>query len=259
MARTIAIFGCGPAGLMAAHAASLAGFTPAIFSLSAPSKLYGCQYLHAPIPNLTMAEPVIVSYDRIGTADQYRRKVYGMGWSGEVSTQTLTREHAAWDIREAYHKLWDRYHKNIEHVKIDKKFLLEFPYREFFRTFSSIPAKILCHHHKHEFHSQDIYAFGETPTRKIEMDDFSIGGNHILCNGLDMPSWYRVSNVFGYATVEWPGWDQSKALPGSSRVEKPLSNDCECFPEIIRVGRYGRWEKGILTHHVMDQVWEILR
>lgn len=260
--KTVAILGCGPAGLIAAHMAKTAGYEPKIFSIPKPSDLYGCQYLHAPIPNLTFSAPVIVSYDRIGTVEQYRRKVYGAKWKGDVSTQTLTREHPAWDIREAYERLWDDNNALIEPYLVTHDSMGSFPKNEFAFVFSSIPATALCVKGKsHSFESSHIYAYGETPTRKIEMDDFSIGNNHVLCNGLDAPLWYRVSRVFGYGTVEWSisNPPSESGITGSSLVEKPLSNDCTCFPDIIRIGRYGRWEKGILTHHAAEQVWEVLR
>ena len=256
--RRVAVFGCGPAGLMAAHTSRMLGYEPTIFSRLKPSDLYGCQYLHAPIPGLTVRTPVIVSYDRIGTSEQYRRKVYGEAWNGSVSTESLDREHAAWDIREAYKQLWDMYYDCVEDNNIDREWLEGFPYDDFAYTFSSIPIKSLCENTSHTFDAMYIHAFGETPTRKIELDDHAIGGNHVLCNGLDNPSWYRVSNVFGFSTIEWP-WRSTPPVEGFSTVAKPLGNTCTCYPEMIRIGRYGRWMKGILTHHAVEQVWEVLK
>jgi len=49
----IAVLGCGPAGLMSAHAAMVATESEAdlaIFSTKRKSPLYGAQYLHQPIP-----------------------------------------------------------------------------------------------------------------------------------------------------------------------------------------------------------------
>lgn len=254
--KKVAIFGCGPAGLIATHAARMMRYEVDVFSINQPSELYGCQYLHAPIRGVTSANPTTVSYNRIGTPEQYRTKVYGMGWKGAVSTSSLDSEHPAWDIREAYEILWFYYNQYIIDTKIDTSWLDDFQHADYEYVFSSVPAPTLCRDSRHKFKSMNVHAFGETPTRKIERNDFSIGNNQVLCNGMWMPSWYRISRVFGYGTIEWPEYETPDE--GSSLVRKPLSTDCTCYLDIIRVGRYGRWEKGILTHHAMDQVQEVL-
>jgi hypothetical protein len=37
-----------------------------------------------------------------------------------------------------------------------------------------------------------------------------------------------------------------------------LSNECDCHPEIIRMGRYGEWTKGVLVHHVFERVESLM-
>lgn len=254
--KKVAIFGCGPAGLIATHAARMLKYEVDIFSLNQPSELHGCQYLHEPIPGISVQDATIVGYNRIGTPEQYRLKVYGMGWKGAVSASSLDVEHPAWNIREAYDALWYYYSQYIVDTLIGIEWLDAFPYSDYEYVFSSVPAPTMCKDSRHKFDSMNVHAFGETPRRKIERDDFAIGNNQVLCNGMWLPSWYRISKVFGYGTIEWPEYEVPD--PGSSLVKKPLSTDCTCYPDIIRVGRYGRWEKGILTHHAMDQVQEVL-
>lgn len=198
-----------------------------------------------------------MAYNRVGTAKNYRWKVYGAQWKGDVSADSLESEHPAWDIRQAYEILWFYYERYIWDTKIDIAWMDDFSPDDFDYVFSSIPAPTMCKVSSHKFNSMRIYAFGETPTRKIQRDDVSLGDNQVLCNGLWEPSWYRVSRVFGFGTIEWP--EMSEPDAGSSLVQKPLSTDCTCYPDVIRIGRYGRWEKGILTHHAMSQVQEVLR
>ena len=54
----VVILGCGPAGLAAAKAATDLGRETVIVSQSdLPSMLYGCQYLHAPVPGYENVPP----------------------------------------------------------------------------------------------------------------------------------------------------------------------------------------------------------
>lgn len=262
----IAILGCGPTGLMAAHVARLLGVKFKIFSLNRKSELYGCQYLHAPLPLFPEVPSAIVAYQTVGSAEDYRRKVYGSSWQGLVSPEDFADNHPAWDIRKSYDILWDMYSRYIEDQYVEPHWIAsELPY--FDKVFSSVPATSICDSN-HKFDSVSIYAWGETPTRRIPDEEMrltrlSSGAykeSFVLCNGLDFPSWYRVSKVFDHGTIEWGlHADKSTILEGSSIVQKPLSNDCDCFPGVIRIGRYGNWRKGILTHHAIDQVWEEIK
>jgi hypothetical protein len=75
--------------------------------------------------------------------------------------------------------------------------------------------------------------------------------NMVVCNGEDNPAWYRMSNVFGHTTVEWPGSLAQVPVASAARVKKPTSHNCNCWAEtspMIHVGRYGAWEKGVLSH-----------
>lgn len=86
----------------------------------------------------------------------------------------------------------------------------------------------------------------------------TIPANSVLCNGRGNPRWYRISNTFGYMTVEWP--DGAKPpLSGVARVSKPLDHNCSCFPEIVRTGRYGAWRKGELAHESFGKVFDLVK
>src|ERR1035441_1317633 len=88
--RNIAVFGCGPSGLAVAAAAIKAGFGVEFFSQrKQPSHLYGCQYLHAPIPGYESASKTHVSYRLTGTPEQYRAKVYGDDWRSETALPSV--------------------------------------------------------------------------------------------------------------------------------------------------------------------------
>lgn len=103
---------------------------------------------------------------------------------------------------------------------------------------------------------------GDAPDLGQEVP-IGIPENTVLCNGsVDGPSWYRASNVYGYKTVEWPGSIKKPPYPGIARVKKPLTTNCDCekFLEArtIKVGRYGRWQKGVLSHEAFQDTLDAL-
>ena len=257
----VAVLGCGPAGLMAALAAVHAqnGYPnkdTIIFSRRQMSTLFGAQYLHAPIPGVTdESSRVTVSYDLFGTPEDYRRKVYGPMWDGSVSPEDLAEPHDAWDLRGTYDKLWDLFEEFIVPAEIDRagmRMIMDGQtiYGKFDMVISSIPLPSICLK-GHQFRSVTINAAGEAPIRGIRLP-YRVPANSVICNGLDHPSYYRVSNIFGHKTAEWPEWIDPPI--SHAQVQKPLDSNCDCWPEILRVGRYGEWRKGVLTHHAYERV-----
>lgn len=256
----VAIFGVGPSGLVAAHAAVRNGCTVDFYSEHMKkSKLYGCQYLHDTLPGIGQAiGSTRVKYSLTGTADDYRAKVYGEAWDGKVSPEDFIGNHWAWDLRATYDILFDAYISETSwfHTEFDGRvtqFLLPGMQMNYDLVFSSIPKTHTCIDLKHKFAGLEIWAAGDAPDLGIEIP-IRVAKNTIECNGLREPSWYRASNVFGMSTVEW-----SKAIPkppvdNIATVTKPLWNDCDCFPELIRIGRYGAWQKDILVHNVYNTV-----
>lgn len=247
----VLVLGCGPAGLLAAHAAALAGHDVLIYSKARKSRLYGCQYLHAPIPGISEDQPVDVSYTLDGTAEEYRKKVYGPDWKGEVSPETLEADHHAWDIRAAYDRLWEMYGPYVQDADLSDPATLDGVLASGQDvTFSTIPAPLLCADPGHDFLSEKVYALGDAP-EEGQFVPWSLGaqyGEHgVLCNGRDVPSWYRLARVHGYTTVEWPG-RKKPPVEGVAEVVKPLATTCTCRPEVHRLGRYGVWKKGVLSH-----------
>lgn len=262
----IAVLGSGPAGLMSAAAALNAtndstGGSLNIFSSNGKSSLYGAQYLHRPIPVYTPNDypnaKRVINYVLFGEPDEYRRKVYGPMWDGSVSPEDLEETHYAWDLRATYDRLWDDFEGHVEKVYMDPagmRMLVDgrTGYGKYDLIINTIPRPALCAE-GHQFKSTQIWAAGEAPDIGIELDRFKCAPETVLCNGEESPSWYRLSNIYGHKTVEWPEHIKPP-VPSAALVTKPLKHNCSCWPGVIHVGRYGRWEKGILTHHAYEEV-----
>lgn len=235
---------------MVAHAAELSKWNFRIYSRKVKSKLYGSQYLHQPIPNLDCGFPHIVRYQLRGTAEQYRRKVYGDDWDGTVSPEDYQEAHAAWDIRAAYDSMWQDYEDEIEDADIHRWWTVDGPDL----IISTVPRKIWAEPGD-VFESQKVWALGDTEMPRVEPayrpEPFSV-----ICEASLTVPWYRVSNIFDYCTIEWP-FDPLKRLnsrltlrppmPGASVVEKPLRHNSKAASDFVHLGRYGSWEKGVLS------------
>ena len=252
----VIVLGSGPAGLMAAqgvldaHNHNAAGdLQMMILSRKVKSPLYGAQYLHQPIPGVTPDKWHTVLYSLRGDADSYRRKVYGQMWGGTVSAQELDKSHAAWDIRATYDRLWALWEYSINDMNIDPVALTNLNiHNEPDLIVNSIPRPALCHR-GHAFGATEVWAAGDAPALGIRLP-YHATPDTITCNGEDYPAWYRMSNVFGHTTVEWPGSLPKVPVSTASRVQKPTSHECDCWSELplLHVGRYGEWTKGVLSH-----------
>lgn len=247
--RAVLVLGSGPAGLLAAYAAEQNGYEVWIQSLgAAKSTMYGCQYLHEPIPGLHPRASVI-QHKFTGSVEGYRAKVYGMDWDGVVSPEQYSGDQTVYNIRDMYNSLWELYGHRVHAATVGPGGLMdeEKDIRQMFDfTFSTIPQRVLCYKN-HKFKSASIYAMGDSDDRKVPIP---VEDNTVHCAGERDISWYRASNVFGHSTVEWPSVGRKRPpIAGVVSVTKPISTDCDCFGWIHRIGRYGQWKKGVLSHH----------
>jgi hypothetical protein len=247
------VLGCGPAGLFAAHALLQEGYSVEIRSKKRRSEMFGAQYLHREIPGLK-ADHTVVDYQLRGDIDGYRRKVYGDA-EVVVSPESLIGQHEAWDIRAAYWDAWDRYQDLITPYALTPASLMDLRLHDFKLVISSVPAPVLCHElDVHRFVAQSIWAIGDAPERGV-FCPIPSPPNTVICDGTDTSGYYRISNVFGYKTAEWPD-ARKPPLDNIAEVHKPIRNNCNCWPDIKRVGRYGAWRKGVLSHHAYEAAKE---
>ena len=250
----VLILGCGPAGLMAAAAAEASGLEPIIASKKRKSEMYGAQYLHRPIPGFSPDMGFEVKYRLDGSTEDYRRKVYG-DERVSVSPEDLDEDHEGWDIRITYDNLWRKYVDSIE----DTPFSSAGEVHEFVwsvlgaagtgttHVVSTIPAPVLCTNPGHVFPSQKVWAIGDAPERGSFCPIQVAQMNEVICSGSKDVSWYRTANILGYRTAEWPE-KKRPPLEGVAEVHKPIGTNCDCLPIAHRMGRYGAWTKGILSH-----------
>jgi hypothetical protein len=262
----IGILGCGPSGLIAAHAAYQYGVEELeILSYPNKSPIYGAQYLHGSIPDLTTVaavKPDVIRYKMTGAPEAYLRKVYGDAWDGTVSDDLRDQAHLAHDLRAAYNELWGLYKQRITHMPIPGRDDLElrtaavaYVVSQFDLVINTIPRPAVCiRPDEHRFVSTHIWAMGDSDDQLCPVR----GTDGVIeYNGEKEPGWYRLSRIFGHTTLEWPGWVQKPPVPGVVRVSKPLRHNCDCWSDnIVHLGRMGRWQNGYLAHQVYPDTIE---
>lgn len=266
--KKVAILGTGPAGLMAAHAAGVAGALVHIFSMggeegATKSRIGGAQFLHQPLPIINDPEKpdAVITYLVAGTVEGYRSKVYGDGDVPFVSMERLPAKHetAAWSLVSTYDKLWDLYGVSANVAEINPEWLIELiESNSFDLIVSTIPRTSICLAHygliaeTHTFTSQRIRIANEAP--------WPMPDNTMVYDGTKNVSWYRCSRIFGIPSVEW-GESAPAKLPYEDvvTVRKPIRTDCVCFSDkVLFAGRFGEWRKGVLTHDAFKATWKAL-
>lgn len=244
----VAIFGCGPSGLLAAHAARLAGHNPIVFSAtSTPSHITGAQFLHVPIPELTGDMPdAYIEFDKVGSREGYARKVYGAVDADCSWDEYPEGEQPAWSLAEAYRRLWKRYGgTRVVHYNITARRAFGFV-AVYQLVISTVPAPAICSRpDEHTFPAADIWI------RDGSAEVNGHGDPCVVYNGDAKAEHYRSSLLFGHASTEY-----THEVADARKGIKPLNTNCDCHPEIVRAGRFGEWRKGRLTHHAFERAWE---
>lgn len=281
-----AILGCGPTGLLAAHACYVEGIEFDIFSKKRKSELFGSQYLHNPITDLAVhpEEGVPVKYVTVGSPEEYRRKTHGKWWDGHVAPEEFEPDHTAWDIRQAYDLLWNLYWRKIRDYTIPTQdhldqfglkqsiagyVMWDLGLNDYDLVISTVPRDIWAVEGE-EFIYSEGWALGDAPERGIFVDDIitvphdeAAQDNIIICDGTSSVPWTRYSKVYGYTSIEWPH-HAPKPHPHAARVRKPLhyspaSQNPNLTADWLHVGRYGQFEKGVVVTDAFDQVIKKIR
>lgn len=241
----VTVLGAGPAGLIAAHSAVLLGCEVRILSKKEKSFIGGAQYLHEPIPGISKLYPDgEIKIEMWGDAEGYALKVYGDRKAKTSWTNYNHGEHRpAWNLRQTYDLLWSQYEHLITNIMVTPDLLREQVAKSTDFIVSSIPAKGICERVSfgHHFHKQKVLISQETAAEE---------NNLIIWNGdADLP-WYRWSRIFGVnGGYEYP---LGAIVQGATVISKPLLTNCNCYPGMLRVGRYGRWHKEALTHEAFS-------
>lgn len=243
----VAVLGCGPAGLIAAHAVEQLGHTVHIISQKQKSTIPGSQHLQDKIPGLTPVYPeYTVEFVRLGTAQGYAQKVYGdpshpCGW------QAYRGLHPSWSVFNAYDTLWERYEDRIQDAEVGATNLPSI-ISSFDRVVSTVPQPRLCTSDRHLFDGVPYFI----KPLEIHADDHN--REVVVWNGLSDDHWYRWSILGSRCSIE-----STTPMEGALEGRKAIYSNCNCWPELIRVGRWAKWKHGVLLHHVYHELMSSAR
>jgi hypothetical protein len=257
--KKIAIIGTGPAAMMAALAAHQEGYGHIHFYTSHGAQLksviHGAQYVHGIIHDLpTWIHPFNVRYRYIGTEEIYRRGIYGDNLApGGTSWGKFGPIEAAWPMREIYD--WAFEELAVESLTIRRDLCpdeIEQMVDYYDYVFNTAPLKAIARHG--DFHHETVFI---APTNRYEIPRDEI---HYFGDGRIA---YRASNLMGSPSTEFPfrqrDYIERKTRKLLVEIQKPLSCSNVDLPGMYRLGRYGKWHKGVLTHHVYEEVRHILQ
>jgi len=251
---SVAIIGCGPAGMFAAEACRQQGITPRILApRKSMSTIGGAQYLHKEIPGLTGKADGLIHYRKLGTRDGYANKVYG-NLKMQVSWDTFDEgARPFWSLQSAYALAWLRSSETIREISVIPGHLRAL-INSYDLVINTAPKKMLClQPDRHTFTSQRVYL--TVPEKRVDLR----AENQIVYNGQPRVRWYRWSFINGLGSYEFsfdPGYTKKQVI----EIHKPLNNFCDCHEsdKYLEVGRYGRWQKGALTHEAYFLTMEAL-
>jgi hypothetical protein len=236
----VAVIGCGPAGLAAAHAAYGLGASVTIVSPEVESPQRGPLILQRPIPAITTDHPygyirqIVIG----GSILDYRYKLYG-DINISIQGNILREGYHGWNHIEAYQKLWKLYmdpchSTNVTHIKLFATPLDIHDMRsQFDLIVNTAPLRDLCHDGNHRFTFKavqitDGYSYPKQP------EDTTI------FNAGDKYPWVRSAYLFGNSCTEWLQGTAPRELEPFT-IRKPISHDCNCYPFVLGTGRFGAW------------------
>lgn len=245
-----AVLGYGPAGLIAAKTLVDEGIDVDVIGAGGKSVIGGAQYLHEPILNAEhVTEPEgHIEFVKIGDRDGYAEKIYPDA-SFQVSWDNYEGCQPAWALGPVYDILWGYFQDRLIHDTLEGMSLVKLHQTgKYDIIFSSIPAHALC---------LGIHAFPRVSIKLVPWSPIEDLNNVVMYSGRESETWYRTSVIFGEAWSEYGG--AATARTESRLGFKPLGTNCDCHPYVVRIGRFGLWDRKILLHHVPHQVRAALK
>jgi len=236
----VAVLGCGPAGLAAAHAAAGLADEVHIYAPKRKTPQRGPIMLHRPIPGINNTQPdgyvrqIVIG----GSILDYRLRLYG-DINIRINGDILEEGFHTWRIPTAYDAMWEKYHELITDRAIAPD-ELDMMAKEYDLVVSTAPAPLLCMTPGwHEFRSVPI---------AIELHSSypNQPANTVIYNSYGHIPWIRSSRIFEAEVTEYMPDD---APDTCVLIQKPLSTDCTCHPRVLKTGRMGSWTNETWIDH----------
>lgn len=228
----VAIIGCGPSGLAAAHAAAGLADTVDVYAPKRQTPQRGPIMLHRPIPGINNEQPdgyvrqIVIGGDILS----YRYRLYGdinIAINGDV----LEDGFHTWRVPTAYDIMWAKYSHLIKDGALDADEADDLV-GKYDLVVNTAPMPNLCRMPGwHEFRSIDVSIV-------LQSSYPDQPANTVIYNAYEHIPWVRSSRIFEAEVTEYM---PDIAPEGALTIHKPMSTDCTCHPRIFRTGRMGKW------------------
>lgn len=236
----VAVIGCGPAGLAAAHAAAGLVDHVDIYAPKRKTPQRGPIMLHRPIPGINNEQPdgyvrqIVIG----GSILDYRYRLYGdvnIAINGDV----LEDGFHTWRVPTAYNRMWDLYSGQIMDQALEPDHVDDLV-GQYDLVVSTAPMPALCRSPSwHEFKSVDVALV-------LQASYPNQPANTVIYNAYDDIPWVRSSRIFEAEVTEY---FPDNAPKGALVIHKPMSTDCSCHPRVLRTGRMGKWHNETWIDH----------
>lgn len=256
----VAVIGCGPAGLAAAHAAHGLGAGITIYSPGERSPQRGPLVLQRPIPAISTDHPDGYIRQLVigGSILDYRYKLHGdinIGIQGDI----LKEGYHCWEHIKTYDKLWELYMtpgtgRAAQMIMEVSSSEIAMMVHQFDLVINTAPLRNICYK-GHNFRSKEVVITMERsyPEQPPDTTIFNAGNYY---------PWVRSAWLLGNECTEW--------LPGTAPAEleqitihKPISHNCDCYPDVLLTGRFGAWKNEVWVdtayYQTRDAIISMLR
>jgi hypothetical protein len=261
----VAVIGCGPAGLAAAHAAYGLGAEVTIFSPGVKSPQRGPLILQRPIPGITTDHPdgyirqIVVG----GSILDYRYKLYGDININLGRDHMLKEGYHCWNHIKAYDKLWRLYMGNdpdlpdenwngratrIDGMVRPTLLLSMITHRDYDLIVNTAPLIDLCRKVPSRMVQGKLVSMHDFRYKKVQI---TMGYSYpdqpedttVFNAGDDYP-WVRSAWLLGNSCTEWQLGEAPKHL-NPITIRKPIGHNCNCYPTVLGTGRFGAWRNEV--------------
>lgn len=258
----VCVIGAGPAGLLAAHGATMGGADEVLILDSKPAyrpwTIFSLQYLHHPcgmdgaIRQLWLSyevEPKGVEFSKEEARALYNRKL-GRELNDENSTRFLWENPVGvWSLKDAYRELWKWYRRYVTEHLVRWEDLAEALPRKHDLVVNTAPLNFLRPDLTWPIRA-GLIRMDYSPVERHPRDT-------CIYNLDPATPWYRATNLDGGLATEY--------VKGAEIIAQPLrkvvthSNSLDLPANVLLTGRWGSWHAEKLTHHAYLETREATR
>jgi len=259
----VLVLGSGVDALLAAHAAALRGHDIDIVGSNEKEELLGNPILPIPVP-MAAEKPSLISFlgdDRFSALSK----------KAQVSARFQFTPNNDWEggnsyfvtsARKAYDWLWATYGRFVD-AGVSISTVMDFVFKAdndvYDAVISAVPAPSICANPAHSFPSDRVMGASADSFVKKRLGGLLLQDHSgiFMCNGRVDTSWFRMSLLDDNCWMEWPADAKPIYVPISERrsVVYPALTTCDCWPNILKVGREGRWKsEGHFVSNVFGDV-----